>query len=59
MKRFSVIIPVYNRPDEINELLDSLAGQTVKDFEVVIVEDGSTIPCEEIVNHYKDSVDIK
>ena len=38
---FSIIIPVYNRPDEVDELLDSLTRQTVKDFEVVIVEDGS------------------
>lgn len=40
---FSIIIPVYNRPDEVDELLDSLTRQTVKDFEVVIVEDGSVV----------------
>ena len=38
--KYSVIIPVYNRPDEADELLDSLTRQTVKDFEVVVVEDG-------------------
>lgn len=43
--KYSVIIPVYNRPDEVAELLDSLAAQTVRNFEVVIVEDGSTVPC--------------
>ena len=42
---FSIIIPVYNRPDEVDELLESLTHQTVKDFEVVIVEDGSKVPC--------------
>jgi len=40
---FSIIIPVYNRPEEIDELLDSLTKQTfTSDYEVVIVEDGST-----------------
>ena len=45
---YSVIIPVYNRPDEVDELLESLTHQTVKDFEVVVVEDGSTVPCKEM-----------
>ena len=40
--RYSVIIPVYNRPDEVDELLQSLTEQSFKDFEVVIVEDGSS-----------------
>lgn len=42
---FSLIVPVYNRPDEIADLFASLDGQDCSDFEVVIVEDGSTIPC--------------
>lgn len=41
---YSVIVPVYNRPGEVAELLASLLSQTSKDFEVVIVEDGSTVP---------------
>ena len=40
--RYSVIIPVYNRPDEVDELLQSLTAQHFKDFEVVVVEDGSS-----------------
>ena len=44
--RYSVIIPVYNRPDEVDELLGSLVSQTFQDFEVVVVEDGSSIPCQ-------------
>ncbi len=44
--RFSVIVPVYNRIDEVSDLMESLEAQTCKDFEVVIVEDGSTEPCE-------------
>lgn len=45
--KYSVIIPVYNRADEVRELLDSLLVQTAGDFEVLIVEDGSTEPCRE------------
>ena len=42
--QYSFIIPVYNRPDELDELLKSLAEQTyTADFEVVVIEDGSTI----------------
>lgn len=46
--KYSVIIPVYNRADEVRELLDSLLVQTAGDFEVLIVEDGSTEPCREV-----------
>ena len=55
--RYSVIIPVYNRPDEVDELLQSLTEQSFKDFEVVIVEDGSSIPCKEVVDTYQDKLD--
>ena len=50
--RFSVIVPVYNRIDEVSDLMESLEAQTCRDFEVVIVEDGSTEPCEEAVRRY-------
>lgn len=56
--QFSIIIPVYNRPDEVDELLNSLSQQTVKQFEILIVEDGSEIDCKEIVNKYSDQLDI-
>jgi glycosyltransferase involved in cell wall biosynthesis len=52
--RYSVIIPAYNRPDEVDELLASLADQTYKDFEVLIVEDGSVTRCDGIVDNYRD-----
>lgn len=56
---FSIIIPVYNRPDEINELLESLLQSTYKNnYEVVIVEDGSTISCEDVVQKYADKLTI-
>lgn len=55
---FSIIIPVYNRPDEIRELLESLVGQTENNFEVIIVEDGSTIDCKAIVVQYNKHLNI-
>ena len=42
---FSIIIPVYNRPEEISDLLSSLEKQTDSGFETIIVEDGSTVDC--------------
>ncbi len=50
--RFSVIVPVYNRIGEVEDLMESLEAQTSKDFEVVIVEDGSTERCEEAVRRH-------
>ena len=49
---FSIIIPVYNRPQEVQELLESLTVQTSKNFEVIIVEDGSSEKCEDIAAKY-------
>lgn len=57
--KYSLIIPVYNRPDEVDELLQSLVGQTEKDFEVLIVEDGSTVPCREVVRKYENLLDLE
>lgn len=56
---FSIIIPVYNRPDEVRELLESLNSQTVKNFEVVLVEDGSTKRCDSVARKYADSLNIR
>ncbi|EJW97077.1 glycosyltransferase, group 2 family protein [gut metagenome] len=50
--KYSLIIPVFNRPDEVDELLESLTCQTFDDFEVLVVEDGSSVPCEEVVKRY-------
>ena len=56
--RYSFIIPVYNRPEEVDELLNSLTRQTNKNFEVLVVEDGSSVPCKEVVDNYADRLDI-
>ena len=56
---FSLIIPVYNRPEEVEELLESLAQSDYdQDFEIVIVEDGSTLKCEEVVRKYQEKLKI-
>ena len=58
--RYSVIIPVYNRPDEVDELLQSLTVTLDRVFfEVVVVEDGSSIPCKGVVDRYADRLNIK
>ncbi|MEQ9465910.1 MAG: glycosyltransferase [Ekhidna sp.] len=58
MPKYSIIVPVFNRPDEVNELLASLTNQTVKDFEVLIVEDGSRVTSEEVVSNYTSKLNI-
>ena len=56
--KYSFIIPVFNRPDEVDELLESLTHQTLRDFEVVVVEDGSDVPCRDVVEHYADRLQV-
>jgi len=55
---YSIIVPVYNRPDEVDELLESLTRQTFKQFEVIIVEDGSKNDCRSVVEKYSGALDI-
>ena len=56
--KYSIIVPVYNRPDEVDELLESLTKQTLKDFEVIIVEDGSIKPCKDVCEKYANILDL-
>ena len=56
--KYSIIVPVFNRPDEVDELLESLCHQEVKDFEVIIVEDGSKKPCKDVCDKYADILDL-
>jgi GT2 family glycosyltransferase len=55
---FSVIIPVYNRPDEINQLLKCFVYQTYKNFEILIIESGSTIKADQVVNAFKEYLSV-
>ena len=57
---FSIIIPVYNRPDEIKELLESLViSEYNSPFEIIIVEDGSTITCKQEIEVFSDQLNIR
>lgn len=56
--KYSFVIPVYNRPDEVDELLESLTTQTLHDFEVIVVEDGSSVTCADVVCKYEGKLDV-
>ena len=57
--KYSIIVPVYNRPDEVDELLQSLTRQTLRDMEVIIVEDGSNLTCESVVHKYAGKLQLR
>lgn len=59
MRLFSAIIPLYNRPQEIDELLQSLTHQTYTHFEVLVIEDGSHMDARSIVESYKDRLNVR
>ncbi|WP_316817265.1 glycosyltransferase [Pedobacter nyackensis] len=56
---FSIIIPLYNRPQEIDELLTTLTRQTYLQFEVLVIEDGSVKDAKAIVEKYVNKLDVK
>jgi len=58
MPKYSVIVPVYNRPDELKELLESIVAQGHPSVEVVVVEDGSTVKSDEVVATYSGKLKI-
>ncbi|MDR2499198.1 MAG: glycosyltransferase [Tannerellaceae bacterium] len=58
MEKISLIVPVFNRPDEVRELLESLTEQTVGSFELIIVEDGSQTKCVDVVAEYAGKLNI-
>lgn len=57
--KYSIIIPVYNRPEEMAEMLESLSAQKEKNFEVVVVEDGSSRPCKDETDRYAGVLEIR
>ena len=56
--KYSIIIPVYNRPDELDELLESLTRQVFTDFEVLVVEDGSSVPSDAVCQRYAERLNL-
>lgn len=57
--KYSIIVPVFNRPHEVDELLQSLTHQTYGNFEVLIIEDGSTETCEKVYERYTQRLQIR
>jgi glycosyltransferase involved in cell wall biosynthesis len=57
--KYSVIVPVYNRPNEVRDLLESLTVQTRRDFEIILVEDGSTTTSEEVAHEFEKLLPIR
>ena len=55
---YSIVVPVFNRPDEVDELLQSLCRQTIRDFEVIIVDDGSKFACKDVCDRYAGILDL-
>lgn len=56
---FSIIVPVYNRIDEVRDLLKSLSEQSDNGFEIILVEDGSSQPCKSIAEEYADTLHLQ
>lgn len=56
---FSFIIPVFNRPEELSELLQSLTRQTESDFEVIVIEDGSALKSDQVVVSFADRLNLQ
>lgn len=52
MPKFSVIVPLYNKAPFVRKALESIASQTYRDFELIVVDDGSTDNSLEVVNEY-------
>ncbi len=59
MPKVSVIIPTYNRPHYVGEAIDSVLGQTSKDLEIIIVDDGSTDDTKQLLKDYLNDNRIK
>ena len=57
--KFSLVVPVYNRADEVRALLESLAQQDDRGFECIIVDDGSTLPCKSVCDDFAGKADIR
>lgn len=57
--KYSFVIPVYNRPQELQELLSSLASQRLADFEVIVVEDGSSLPAQDVCDSFSGQLALR
>lgn len=58
-KTISIVVAIFNRKDELFELLNSLIAQTDKDFEVIIIDDGSFVDLLPTVETFKEMLNIQ
>lgn len=54
---FSIVTPTYNRANLIGRVYESLSKQTFKDFEWIVIDDGSTDNTKELISEYKKEAD--
>lgn len=54
MPKLTVVVPSYNSSKYLNKCIDSLLNQTLKDIEIILINDGSTDDTSKIINSYKD-----
>lgn len=54
MAKVSLIVPIYNSSEYLNKCIDSLLNQTLKDIEIILINDGSTDTSEKIIKSYND-----
>ena len=59
LKRFTVFTPTFNRAHLIHRVFDSLTSQSFRDFEWIIIDDGSTDNTENLINSYIENSDIE
>lgn len=52
--KFSVVVPIYNVEKYLNKCVESILNQTYKDFELILVDDGSPDHCPEICDEYAE-----
>ncbi len=58
-KLISIIVPAYNRSEEIDEFLSSFVKQSSKNFEVIVVDDGSTDNLKEVIKKYQSVLTLR